>query len=1140
MFQSNRRRLNGLIIVALLFVSVFGTFMPSNVRGDSGWLTGWQYRKSHIINGVTSPLTDYQINITLYYGSGTDSAGEVYLNSHSRMDFADLRFTSSDGTTLLNYWVEKTVAGSQITVWVKVPSIPANPGSTSIYVYYGNPTAGSTSNGKSTFVDFYGGGEGWTGWTGGGEIPNDNVSNGFTSTSYVTLSDTVYYPIQRGSSGSWDQYLHTFQPVHKTEITEVNMGGYKYWGYWTDVYGNAIGLARSNDLTNWTKYAGNPILTSTTYTTRWPSVTFDGTTFHMFLSDYGPLSDLNFIKRYTSTDGITFSYVETVYENPGSTQELGAPYIWFNPNDNNYYLYFYETVYGVSNKVRCKIAPTIEGLKSASVTDVMNLRSVEFAPSVLYDNSSNLYWLVTEEDLGSYNWITRAYHSSSPTGGFVEATNSPILTNNDACPIHLLVNNKVYIYYCQFVGPTVPMDWDIRLRIQANPGPRPDGGAYYVTDNSPTLYPTIEGQISTHTTDFISEYRTKNAWSAGKQLCQYLSVSSSQHFGCLLGRSGTDSGSSWYYFVGGASWTQLTAPMVQNQWTSIQRVFNFTADKEWVYINGAYQGYYAWREYGGEVNSIGYVWFALGEAEQGSMWLDVFRTRQYISPEPSHGTWGSEEKNQYVLTVVIIGGGAVSKIPDQAFYDNGTVVTLTASASLGWTFTEWTGDASGTSNTTTVTMTSDKTVTATFTQNVYTLTTSVVGSGSVDLNSTGPYSYGDTVRLTGLPASGWNFKYWSGDITGSANPTTLLMTGNFSVTANFGYPTLYVSPSVVERGIGDIGTTFDVEVTIDNVKDLWGFDFKLGWDGSLLALVNADCNSSLDAIWGSGNWFLAANSSGPGLYQLAAASLKDGFNSTGPQALATLTYQVKDPHSNFPIQTLIQFLTHKLSDSQWHPIENTVEDGTYKMTGSEKPMLNMSPSTETCRKYGETFTIKVDASNIFNVTDFEFEIDFNTTLLDYSNIVWDAWGSGTVTADELGGKIIGYTSGGIMSGDKTLITIEFRTAYHRIWKNVPGWNNDQSDLILIQAANLSYSSTLRLHYARGGSSEIDVGSDVIYTFSPIRGDIDNSGTVEIFDLRTVAAYYDQENATYNLTGDAVIDIYDLVVVASNIGYTYTP
>jgi hypothetical protein len=249
---------------------------------------------------------------------------------------------------------------------------------------------------------------------------------------------------------------------------------------------------------------------------------------------------------------------------------------------------------------------------------------------------------------------------------------------------------------------------------------------------------------------------------------------------------------------------------------------------------------------------------------------------------------------------------------------------------------------------------------------------------------------------------------------------------------------------------------------------------------------------------------------------------------------------VKDPHTNVPIQTLIHFLTHKLSDSQAEPIENTAEDGTYKMTGGEKPMLNMSPTTKTCRKYGETFTIKVDASNIFNVTDFEFEIDFNTTLLDYSSIVYDAWGSGTVTVNELEGKITGYTSGSIISGDNTMITIEFKANYHRIWKDILGWDNDQSDLIMIQDANFSYSGTLRLHYARGGSSEIEVGPDVTYTFSPIRGDVDNNGKVDVFDLRTIAAYYDQENATYNLKGDATIDIYDLAVVGSNFGYTYTP
>jgi len=291
--------------------------------------------------------------------------------------------------------------------------------------------------------------------------------------------------------------------------------------------------------------------------------------------------------------------------------------------------------------------------------------------------------MTTEQNIGTYNWIVRAYHSSSPTGGFVEADNSPILANNDACAEQFMYNGKVYVYYCQFVGPTVPMDWDIRLQIQANPGfsLKPDAGSIYQTDTSSTLYPTIEGPLSTHTTNFVAEYKTKNVWTAGSQLVQYLGVSSSVHFGACLGRAG-GGGAYWYYFVDGTGWTQLSASLVQSQWYNIKRIFNFAEDKEWVYINGVYQGYYAWRELGGEVNSISYVWFALGEAETGTMWLDSFRTRQYVSPEPIHGSWGSEEnhictiescnlpgveKNTFSLTDTVYANGS-GYSPSQFYY----------------------------------------------------------------------------------------------------------------------------------------------------------------------------------------------------------------------------------------------------------------------------------------------------------------------------------------------------------------------------------------------------------------------------------------------------------------------------------------
>jgi len=70
---------------------------------------------------------------------------------------------------------------------------------------------------------------------------------------------------------------------------------------------------------------------------------------------------------------------------------------------------------------------------------------------------------------------------------------------------------------------------------------------------------------------------------------------------------------------------------------------------------------------------------------------------------------------QYTLTTNVVGSGSINKNPDQATYDDGTVVTVTANPVFGWEFTSWSGDLSGTTNPTTITMNANKTVTATFT-----------------------------------------------------------------------------------------------------------------------------------------------------------------------------------------------------------------------------------------------------------------------------------------------------------------------------------------------------------------------------------------------------------------------------------------
>ncbi len=170
-------------------------------RGGSGIVIivynydNYKYRKSHTIISNTTTLTNYQVSLTVNYGSGIDSAGVVYLNSKCNVDFSDIRFTNAAGTPL-SYWIESKTDSSTATVWVKVDSIATTPGST-IYIYYGNTSATSESSGDNTFI-FFDNFEGTslnttTKWTlTDGTIPSV-ASNIVTSTVYCQVTSKTSF-----------------------------------------------------------------------------------------------------------------------------------------------------------------------------------------------------------------------------------------------------------------------------------------------------------------------------------------------------------------------------------------------------------------------------------------------------------------------------------------------------------------------------------------------------------------------------------------------------------------------------------------------------------------------------------------------------------------------------------------------------------------------------------------------------------------------------------------------------------------------------------------------------------------------------------------------------------------------------------
>ena len=92
----------------------------------------------------------------------------------------------------------------------------------------------------------------------------------------------------------------------------------------------------------------------------------------------------------------------------------------------------------------------------------------------------------------------------------------------------------------------------------------------------------------------------------------------------------------------------------------------------------------------------------------------------------------------------------MTKTPNQSSYASGTSVTLQATPNSGYTFTGWSGDLTGTTNPATLTMNSNKSVTANFAAvPSYTLTVSATNGTVTKTPNQSSYASGQIGELAG-------------------------------------------------------------------------------------------------------------------------------------------------------------------------------------------------------------------------------------------------------------------------------------------------------------------------------------------------------------------------------------------------------
>ncbi len=108
--------------------------------------------------------------------------------------------------------------------------------------------------------------------------------------------------------------------------------------------------------------------------------------------------------------------------------------------------------------------------------------------------------------------------------------------------------------------------------------------------------------------------------------------------------------------------------------------------------------------------------------------------------------------------VVNAANGTVTRSPDQAAFTAGSQVILTASPDTGYSFVDWSGDTSSAENPLTITMDSDKTITANIAINTYVVTFDSQGGSSVASQNV---NYGGTVNPPAAPTrTGYTFENW--------------------------------------------------------------------------------------------------------------------------------------------------------------------------------------------------------------------------------------------------------------------------------------------------------------------------------------------------------------------------------------------
>ncbi len=157
----------------------------------------------------------------------------------------------------------------------------------------------------------------------------------------------------------------------------------------------------------------------------------------------------------------------------------------------------------------------------------------------------------------------------------------------------------------------------------------------------------------------------------------------------------------------------------------------------------------------------------------------------------------------------------------------------------------------------------------------HTLTVQQTGNGTVARNpDQASYYPGSSTELTATPDAGWSFAGWSGDASGTANPLTVLMDADKTITATFTLDPILRVLTVNTSGNGSVGKNPDLPNYVDGSSVVLTANPAphhtfAGWSGDASGMANPlavlmDANKVITATFTLDTHTVAVNTVGSG------------------------------------------------------------------------------------------------------------------------------------------------------------------------------------------------------------------------------------------------------------------------------------